>query len=164
MLDRLGVIQRAVVTGRLPFDELPVHMEAADIVVHLRYPTARETSAALLRVLAQGRPVILSDLAHQAEIPRWAVLRADIADEEGEVTRGILTLANDRERRLELARQAAAYVRREHSPARTRQTWEDALHRARDRPDPPPRSWPVHWPRPPAANRIRPNAVSRARF
>jgi glycosyltransferase involved in cell wall biosynthesis len=159
MLERVGVMGRSVITGRLPFPELPVHMEAADIVVHLRYPTARETSAALLRVLAQGRPVILSDLEHQAEIPGDAVMRSDIADEEGEVTRGILTLATDRERRLELGRKAAAYTRREHSPARTRHTWEDALRRARDRPDPPSRNWPAHWPRPPAGDGIRPNAV-----
>ena len=41
-----------------PSRTLPAHMEAADLVVHLRYPTARETSAALLRVLAQGRPAV----------------------------------------------------------------------------------------------------------
>ena len=45
------------------------HIEAADVVVHLRYPTARETSAALLRVLAQGRPTIVSDLEQQADLP-----------------------------------------------------------------------------------------------
>ncbi|MGD8895728.1 MAG: glycosyltransferase [Acidobacteriota bacterium] len=163
MLERLGVAERSVVTGRLPFDELPAHMEAADIVVHLRYPTARETSAALLRILAQGRPVILSDLEHQAEIPPEAVVRADVADEEGEVTRAISSLAVDAERRLELGRQAAAYARREHAPERTRQTWEDALDRLRGRPDPPPRSWPDHWPRPQAASGIRPSVAGRAR-
>jgi glycosyltransferase involved in cell wall biosynthesis len=163
MLERLGVTRRSVVTDRLPFDELPVHMEAADIVVHLRYPTARETSAALLRVLAQGRPAILSDLEHQAEIPEGAVMRVDVADEEDAVTQAISMLAAERERRLELGRRAAAYARREHSPERARETWEDALDRARDRPDPPPRSWPAHWPRPPAGGGIRPSAVGPAR-
>jgi len=163
MLERLGVAERSVVTGRLPLDELPLHIEAADIVVHLRYPTARETSAALVRVLAQGRPVILSDLAHQAEIPGEAVMRADIADEEDEVTRAISTLAADTQRRLELGRQAAAYIRREHAPERVRQTWEEALDRVRGRPHPPPRSWPAHWPRPQAGEGIRPSAAGRAR-
>jgi glycosyltransferase involved in cell wall biosynthesis len=162
-LERLGMAGRTVVTGRLPFEELPAHMEAADIVVHLRYPTARETSAALLRVLAQGRPVALSDLEHQAGIPAEAVLRIDVADEEDEVRRAVSTLAANPERRRELGRQAAAYVRREHSLDRARQTWEDALERTRGRPDPPPRSWPLHWPRPEAGGKIRPSAAGPAR-
>src|SRR4029450_11815126 len=56
---RVGVRDRAVVTGRVPLDELPAHMAAADVVAHLRWPTARETSAALLRVLAQGRAAVV---------------------------------------------------------------------------------------------------------
>ena len=56
-------------------------------MVHLRYPTARETSAALLRVLAQGRPVIVSDIANQKEIPDEVVRRVDPVDEEGDLTR-----------------------------------------------------------------------------
>ena len=63
------------------------------MAVHLRYPTARETSAALLRVLAQGRPTIVSDLEHLSDLPHDAVVRADVADEEGEVTRALLRLA-----------------------------------------------------------------------
>jgi glycosyltransferase involved in cell wall biosynthesis len=55
ILARAGLAGRAVVTGRVPLEELAAHVEVADVVVHLRYPTARETSAALLRVLAQGR-------------------------------------------------------------------------------------------------------------
>ena len=45
-LEGLGVAGRTVVTGRVEFAELTAHMEAADVAVHLRYPTARETSAA----------------------------------------------------------------------------------------------------------------------
>ena len=77
----------------MPLWTLPAHMEAADLVVNLRYPTARETSAALLRLLAQGRPTVISDLEHLADIPGDAVVRADLTDEEGEVTRAILRLS-----------------------------------------------------------------------
>jgi glycosyltransferase involved in cell wall biosynthesis len=147
-LERLGVAERSVVTGRLPLEELPLHIEAADAVVHLRYPTARETSAALLRVLAQGRPTVISDLAHQDEIPRDAVMRVDVADEEGEVTRALRRLAADPRARRDLGRRAAEYIRREYAPERTREAWETVLERARRRPAPPPRDWPAHWPRP----------------
>jgi len=147
LLERVGVAKRSVVTGRVPLEELSLHIEAADIVVHLRYPTARETSAILLRVLAQGRPTVISDLAHQDEFPSDAVARVDVADEESEVTRTLRRLAADPDSRQALGRRAAEYVSREYAPERTREAWEEVLERARRRPDPPARDWPAHWPR-----------------
>lgn len=147
-LQALGVGGRTILTGRIPFSELPAHMEAADLVVHLRYPTARETSAALLRVLAQGRPTVMSDLENLAEVPEDAVVRADVRDEEGDVTRAILRLAARPDERLRLGRSAAAFVRREHSPARCLAGYETAIETALRAPDPPRRGWPAHWPRP----------------
>ena len=107
-LDRAGVRARTIVAGRVPLAELPRHIEAADIVAHLRYPTARETSAALLRVLAQGRPTVMSDLENLAEIPDDAVVRADPADEEGDLPRAILRLADRPAPRARLGRAARA--------------------------------------------------------
>jgi glycosyltransferase involved in cell wall biosynthesis len=150
LLARHGVAERSVVTGRVPFEQLPAYIEAADLVVHLRYPTARETSAALLRVLAQGRPTVISDLEHLAAIPEDAVVRADVADEEGDVTRAILRLAERPGLRESLGRRAAEYVRREHSGERCLAGYEAALERAASQPEPRPRAWPAHWPRPAA--------------
>ncbi len=147
-LERAGVAARSVVTGRLPLGELAPHMEAADIVVHLRYPTARETSAALLRVLAQGRPTVIADLAHQDELPDDTVVRIDVADEEDDVTRALRRLAADPAARRALGKRAAEYVGREHAPERIRGAWDKVLERARRRPAPPARAWPDHWPRP----------------
>jgi glycosyltransferase involved in cell wall biosynthesis len=148
ILAAAGVAGRAVVTGRVPLDELAVHVEAADVVVHLRYPTARETSAVLLRVLAQGRPTVVSDLEHQGDLPVEAVMRVDLQDETGGTARAILSLAGDPLARSRMGEAAAAHVRRAHAPSRVRDAWEDALERARALPDPPPRDWPAHWPRP----------------
>jgi len=145
MLERLGVAGRAVVTGRVDFAELAAHMEAADAAVHLRYPTARETSAALLRLLAQGRPVIVSDLEHLADIPADAVVRADLTDEEGAVTRALITLAGRPDLRARLGEHAREFARVEHAPARCRAHYETAIAQASSRPDPPRRPWPAHW-------------------
>ncbi len=153
-LAALGLGERAVVTGRVPHDQLAAHVAAADVVAHLRWPTARETSAALLRVLAQGRPTIVSDLQHQSELPEAAVRRVDPAHEEG-LEAAILELALDPAARLRLGAAAASYVRRAHSPERVLAGWEQALARARSRPDPPPRAWPAHWPRPEAVRLSR---------
>jgi glycosyltransferase involved in cell wall biosynthesis len=147
-LARLGVRERTVVTGRVPFAWLPAHMEAADVAVHLRYSTARETSAALLRLLAQGRPTVVSDLEHLSDIPDDAVVRADVSDEEGEVLRAILRLAEEPRRRDRLGAAARTFAAREHSPARCHEGYETALSLAARSADPPPRDWPSHWPRP----------------
>jgi glycosyltransferase involved in cell wall biosynthesis len=145
MLRRVGVRDRTILTDRVPFWTLPAHMEAADLVVHLRYPTARETSAALLRVLAQGRPTILSDLEHWADIPEDAVVRVDLTDEEGAVTRALLQLAGDAGRRQRLGARAQAFVKAEHSPAACRAGYESAIAMAAAWPDPPAHPWPAHW-------------------
>ncbi|MCI0547843.1 MAG: glycosyltransferase, partial [Candidatus Rokubacteria bacterium] len=94
LLARLGLREWTTIAGRVPLVELPAHIEAADMVAHLRYPTARETSAALLRVLAQGRPTVISDLEH-LDIPPEAVVRLDVTAEEGGLTRAIVGLAGD---------------------------------------------------------------------
>ena len=144
-LARAGVRPRTAVAGRVPFAELAGHLEAADVVAHLRYPTARETSAALLRALAQGRPTVMSDLENLSEVPTNAVVRADTTDEEGGLFRAILALAADPAARARLGVRAQAFVAAAHSPARCRQSYADALARTRARPDPSPRGWPSHW-------------------
>jgi glycosyltransferase involved in cell wall biosynthesis len=147
-LERVGARPLTVVTGRVPLSELAAHIEAVDVVAHLRYPSARETSAALLRVLAQGRATIVSDLEHQAELPRDAVVRVDVRDEVGGLTGAILRLAGDPGARARLGAAASAHVRQAHAPSRVRDTWEATLEQTRRRPDPPARAWPAHWPRP----------------
>lgn len=126
-LDRAGVRERTIVTGRVPLAELAAHMEAADAVVHLRYPTARETSAALLRVLAQGRPAVVPDLDNLDEIPADAAIKIDVADEEGEVTRAVLRLAASPALRQRLGERARRFAASEHSPPRALASYEAAL-------------------------------------
>jgi glycosyltransferase involved in cell wall biosynthesis len=150
-LARLGVLDRAVVAGRVSLAELTTHVEAADVVAHLRYPSARETSAALLRVLAQGRPTIVSDLEHQAELPADAVLRVDVADEDAALEAALERLVRDPALRDRLARAAAAFVARDHAPERVVAAWDEVFESARLTPAPAAhREWPAHWPRPEA--------------
>src|SRR5262249_31651913 len=119
---------------------------------HLRYPSARETSAALLRVLAQGRPTIVSDLEHQSELPRDAVLRIDVADEDAALEAALLRLSGDPALRETLARAAGAFVAREHAPGGVAAAWEAVFEEARRARPPRARGeWPVHWPRPKAS-------------
>jgi hypothetical protein len=76
---RAGVAERVHITGYLPFAELEAAIAAADLCLNLRYPTAGETSASLLRVMAAGRPAIVSDYAQFAELPDTIAIRVPLA-------------------------------------------------------------------------------------
>jgi glycosyltransferase involved in cell wall biosynthesis len=156
-LEALGLAGRFALTDRVPFGELGAHMEMADIAVHLRYPSAGETSASLLRLLAQGRPTLMADIESLAEVPGAAVVRIDVSDEEGEVTRAILRLAERPDRRRALGRAAMEFTRREHSPERCAGSYETAIARALETPPPPPGDWPAHWQRPDSRGERRPS-------
>ena len=127
LLDRTGVSNRTIVTGRLENDAYSAAMTAAGVVVHLRYPTARETSAALLRVMAQGRPAIISDIANQAEIPEDVARRIDPVDEEGGLTRAIAWALSDPPAARAMGERARRFVETAHSDARTRETYDQLL-------------------------------------
>ena len=79
----LGVAERVHVTGFLPFDQLDAAISATDLCLNLRYPTAGETSASLLRILAVGRPVVVSDYADFGDLPEEIALH--IPPGEGEM-------------------------------------------------------------------------------
>ncbi len=127
LLDRTGVSNRTIVAGRLEDKAFSAAMEAADVVVHLRYPTARETSAALLRVMAQGRPVIVSDIANQSEIPEEVARRIDSVDEEGDLARALAWVLSNPEAAGTMGKRAQRFVETAHSDTRTRETYEQLL-------------------------------------
>jgi glycosyltransferase involved in cell wall biosynthesis len=56
-------------TGYVAEESFDRYLEAVDAVVNLRYPTAGETSGALIRTFAIGRPVAVSQYAQFAEYP-----------------------------------------------------------------------------------------------
>ena len=74
-------------------------------------------------------------------------MRADVTDEEGEVTRAIERLAASPAKRERLGQNARAFIEREHAPARTCAAYVDAIEEAMRLPDPAQRAWPAHWPR-----------------
>ncbi len=127
LLDRIGVRGRTVIAGRLPDDEFLAAMSLTDAVVQLRYPTARETSAALLRVMAQARPAIIADIANQSGIPADAVLRVDLIDEEGGVARALHRILSDPQQAKDMGERARRFVMTEHSAARTAASYDRLL-------------------------------------
>lgn len=120
---RAGVADRVHITGYVDFEDFTAALAAADVAVNLRYPTAGETSASLLRILAAGRPAVVSDYAQFAELPDALVAKVPLG--EGEETRESEALAavlaellGDRERLAALGEASREHVRRTHDPRR----------------------------------------------
>ncbi len=116
---RLGVAERVHVMGFVPFADFEAAIAAVDLCLNLRYPTAGETSASLLRVLAVGRPAIVSDYAQFADLPEEVALRVPLGDEEPEALADLLRrLLAEPERLRRMGEAAREHVRVKHDPAR----------------------------------------------
>jgi len=117
----LGVSERVHVTGFLPFDEMQEAIAATDLCLNLRYPTAGETSASLLRILAVGRPVIVSDYAEFGELPLEVAIHVPLGDDEGEAFAAHLErhLLGGRERLHEMGAAARRWIAAQHDPGAT---------------------------------------------
>lgn len=69
IIARLGVGDAVTVLGHVPAAHFAHYVAAADLCLNLRYPTAGETSASLLRLLGAGRPTLVSAIDAFNELP-----------------------------------------------------------------------------------------------
>jgi glycosyltransferase involved in cell wall biosynthesis len=65
----MGIADRVRLTGYVPDEDLGAYLRFADVCSCLRWPTSRETSAMWVRAIAAGRPTVITDLAHTADVP-----------------------------------------------------------------------------------------------
>jgi len=128
--DHLGYVDDA--TARLV-------VAASDVCVNLRWPTAGETSASLLRTMGAGRPVLVTDGGSFAEIPDGAVVKVppDVLEQET-VFALLRALAEQPELRERVGRLARDFVAREHSLAAAARGYAAAIEAAIGRPVPVP--------------------------
>ncbi len=158
---RAGVAARVHVTGYLPFADFASAIAAADLCLNLRYPTAGETSASLLRVMAAGRAAVVSDYAQFTELPAAIAIKVPLAPpappgkREGPVTAAVearevaelaarlASLLAEPERLRSMGEAAREHVRRHHDPGRAAAAVADACAEWVAAPPP---SWPTSLP------------------
>jgi len=136
-IDREGLTQDALVA-------------AADVVLALRWPAALDMPATFVRALAAGRPCVLVDLAHLADIPtldprtwrRHAPLdplgddgdavgiAVDIMDEDHSLRLALPRLATDAALRSRLGQAGHRHWLACHRPAQMIDDYEKAIERA----------------------------------
>ncbi len=118
-----GVTRRDYV----PEHELWALLRACDALVSLRWPTMGETSAAAVRALSVGKPLIVSDIGAFSELPDDVAVKVPVGDGEVEA------LASAMERvpaSPEMGAAAARLAETEHGLARVADLYARALRAA----------------------------------
>ncbi len=118
LLDRLGLQDRVTVTGYVDLEQFYGYIAACDVAVNLRYPSAGETSGALVRLLGGGKAVIVSNLYQFAEWPDDICLKVDLGPaEEAMLLYYLRRLVEDAGLRRQLGENAREYVGTQHALA-----------------------------------------------
>ena len=144
-LEEHRVADRVRVTGHVADAAIVDHLSAADACLCLRWPTTQESSASWLRCLSAGRPTVLSDLAHLADVPDAAAMRVDLLDEDRSLTQAMRALAKDAALRERIARAGHEYWAAQHTLEHMAQDYRRLLPIAAATPAPTPTDLPEHF-------------------
>lgn len=116
MVALLGLEDAVEILGFVDDAQARLIVAAADVCVNLRYPTAGETSASLLRIMGSGRAVMVSDVGSFRELPDDAAVKVPVDALEEEMFLGLLrALSADPALRETIGRNAQEFVFGEHS-------------------------------------------------
>jgi glycosyltransferase involved in cell wall biosynthesis len=107
----LRLDESVVHLGYVEEDDIWPLLAACDVLVSLRFPTMGETSGSVIRTLAVGRPLVVSDVGWFSELPDAVAAKVPVDDFEVETLSAFLdTLVGDsalRERMGGAARELA---------------------------------------------------------
>jgi glycosyltransferase involved in cell wall biosynthesis len=128
-LERLGIGDEALI--REPYvseERFAALMAGCDVLVNLRSPTMGETSGSVIRGLALGKPMLVSDLGWFAELPDGVALKIPVDEVEVPTIAAALELAAAHA--AELGGAAREYARREHDLGHVASAYVAALEQA----------------------------------
>ena len=116
-----------VLMDYVPEDELWRLLAAFDAVVSLRWPTMGETSAAAVRALSVGKPLIVSDVGAFRELPDEVAIKVPVGDGEIDALASAMKSAAGNEA---MGRAALELARTEHDVGRTADLYLSGLRTA----------------------------------
>ncbi len=120
LVRRTGTGGAVHVTGYVSASEFNAYVALADVCINLRHPTAGETSASLLRLLAAGKPTFVTASGSFTEIPDTAAIHVPLDRSEAEFLETALFLCQQRpDFRATLAANARTYVEQHHTLAQS---------------------------------------------
>ncbi|MBA3945127.1 MAG: glycosyltransferase [Herpetosiphonaceae bacterium] len=124
IIKQLGLTDAVMVTGYVPPPVFNSYVAAAELCLNLRYPTAGETSASLLRLLAAGRPTLVSATDAFLELPDAVCPKVDPdRSEQALIYHYAHLLHTTPALAVALGANARAFVAREHTLPRAAQEY-----------------------------------------
>lgn len=115
-LESLMEQTRTIRLPHVPDAELARLIAATDVCVNLRWPTAGETSGFVMKLMAAGKPVLVSDCDENADLPGNSVFKIEPGINESAVIREALReLTLHPELRLAMGELARKHVMQENS-------------------------------------------------
>jgi len=102
--------------GHLSERELEIAASTVNCCLNLRYPGAGETSGIAVRLMALGKPVVVTDNAENSGFPHAAVLRvkAGVA-ESAELVQNMLLVTEFPRLAREIGNEAQSHIRKHHA-------------------------------------------------
>ncbi|GAK55048.1 glycosyl transferase group 1 [Candidatus Vecturithrix granuli] len=112
----LGIEKHVLITGFTPYNQFLDYLALSDVCVNLRHPTVRATSANILKIMAFGKPAIISDLGENLDFPSTVCIKIPLNDtEEEKIFQAIVALSRDPEQRQTMGAQARKFIIEQHS-------------------------------------------------
>lgn len=119
------------VTGRVDRPTFHGLMARADIIVNLRYPSAGEMSATLLRAMAYGKPVLMTRLRQFQELPAGSVIRIRPNEQEWlDLFHNLWPLIENESLRKRFGDSARNYIEAKHQPQQMLQKYQELIEAA----------------------------------
>lgn len=111
LIHRLGLEESVHLVGYADRQTFQDYAAATDICVNLRFPTAGETSASVLRLMAAGLPILVSRAGAFEELPDGTCVKVDVDEHEVDLVLEYLRLlAGDADLRRRIGENARRYV------------------------------------------------------
>lgn len=132
-----GLEQQVELRGYISDREMFELLSAADIAVNLRYPTAGESSASLVRFLGAGLPTLVTDHGASSEFPDDVVCKIPFDEnEDRELIRHLHRFLTSPEERQLLGASAKNHVMSHHHIDRVADLYLRSIEAACNRPRP----------------------------
>ena len=129
LVQELALTDNVRITGYLPYREYFEYIALSDACVSLRYPTVRATSANILKIMARGKPVLVSDLGELLDLPASVCLKIPLDENEiSSLLDNFQRLHRDHEYRQAMGRKARDYVEANHSITQAAEHYASFCH------------------------------------
>jgi glycosyltransferase involved in cell wall biosynthesis len=119
-------------TGHVDSKAFDDYCRLIDIGIDIRDQTMGESSAAVCRLLAAGKPCVVSDLGWFAEIPDGCAIKVDTSAGQEMLVRCIAELIADESLRRQVGERARLYIRDHHGVAQAAGEYVEFVGKVRD--------------------------------